>query len=224
MGVTPTGPYSDVWFPPQPGGYEQFSWTVTVLVDPTPDGVFWAHQFWIVDAGVGGYVGLQTVGSGIGGRTAIFSIWNALECWPGSGRFGRTIAQPFTGEGNGQQTLIAYPWEVGRVHTLDLRRVAPSTWGATVDATPIGTIHVPAHWRGLDHGSICWTERYAGRNRRCSDLRYAAARFGEFRAGAAVAPERFHHHLSEPPGDCPSRIDEVGNGAFEQHFAVTENG
>ena len=221
MSARPTGTYTDLRFPRATVGYETFSWTLTVLVDPTPDGVFWAHQFWIRESGVGGYVGLQTVGSGIGGRTAIFSIWDAVDCDRGSDRYGAPIARRFSGEGTGMQCLIPYPWKRGSAHALRLSLFDRGQWHATVDGVPIGTVRVPDAWGLLDHNSVCWTERFAGPDRSVSDLRASVVRFGEFRANGTIAPASHHHHLADPPGDCPSRIADSGADHFDHHFCAS---
>lgn len=220
MTARPTGTYTDLHFPPTPTGYLGYSWTVDVLVDPSPDGVFWAHQFWIRDSGVGGYVGLQTVGSGIGGRTAIFSIWDALECDRGSDRHGAPIAKRFGGEGTGMQCLISYPWEREHAHALRLVLSQRAQWHATVDGLPIGTIRVPEPWGNLDENSVCWTERYAGPDRRLSDLRASVVRFGEVRANDTIPVAWRHHHLADPPGDCPSHIADPDADHFEHHMCA----
>src|SRR5690349_14797422 len=101
MSGDPTGTFTYLGFPSRPGGYDRFEWSITPLVDPTPDGVFWSHQFAIEGGGAAGYAGLQTVASGINDRAAIFSIWNATGAEPGDATHGRPIAGPFTGEGDG---------------------------------------------------------------------------------------------------------------------------
>lgn len=222
MSVIPTGTFTDLHFPSRPGGYDRFDWSVAPIVDPTPDGVFWSHQFSLEGSGGGGYVGLQTVASGLRTKAAIFSIWNALGAEPGDARHGRPIAQAFGGEGDGYQCLITFPWVLGRAHLMSVARTERDAWRAEVDGVTIGTIRVPSRWGGLAPTSVCWTERYAGPNRRCRDLRHAGVRFGAFTADGTPLAAR-HHHLANPPGDCPSRIDDIGPspaGDFEHHFGV----
>src|SRR3954447_23606340 len=89
--VRTTGTYTDWWWPPAPDGYQSFEWTVTPENDPTPDGYFWSHQFWL-QGGEAGYCGIQTVGTEPTGKIAIFSIWQAV------GAEGPVYAQPFGGE------------------------------------------------------------------------------------------------------------------------------
>src|SRR4029079_4405488 len=71
------GTYTDWRWPPAPDGYASFEWELTPRTDPSPDGYFWSHQFWLV-GGEAGYVGLQTEGSEPTGKIAIFSIWDAV--------------------------------------------------------------------------------------------------------------------------------------------------
>ena len=77
MAVRITGTYTDWRWPDAPDGYTSFEWELTPRTDPSPDGYFWSHQFWLV-GGEAGYVGLQTLGSEPTGKIAIFSIWDAV--------------------------------------------------------------------------------------------------------------------------------------------------
>ena len=72
MAVAPTGTYTDIAWPS--GDHDRYVWRLRPLLDPTPDGYFWAHQFGWRDGGPAGYVGLQTLGSGLAGKCAVFSI------------------------------------------------------------------------------------------------------------------------------------------------------
>jgi len=199
------GTYTDWRWPPAPDGYASFEWELTPRTDPSPDGYFWSHQFWLV-GGEAGYVGLQTEGSEPTGKIAIFSVWNAEAA------DGPTYVSRFDGEGEGYSVRIPFEWEVGSTYELSVAAAGAGGWEAFVDAHLIGRIEVPARWRGLRDVSIMWTERYAGPLASCADLAYSVARFGVPTAnGGTVAPENRRHHLSGPPG-CPgsSVADEPG--------------
>ena len=99
----------------RPDGYSSFEWELTPRTDPSPDGYFWSHQFWLV-GGEAGYVGLQTLGSEPTGKIAIFSIWDAVTA------DGPVYVSRFDGEGEGYSVRIPFEWEVGS--TYDLRVVA----------------------------------------------------------------------------------------------------
>src|SRR2546430_17704647 len=104
--VRPTGTYTQWDWPPAPEGYRAFIWDLGPQTDPSPDGYFWSHQFWLV-GGEAGYAGLQTSGSEPTGKIAIFSVWEAL------GGEGPDYAAPFSGEGSGFSVRIPFEWRGG---------------------------------------------------------------------------------------------------------------
>jgi uncharacterized protein DUF3472 len=206
MAILITGTYTDWHWPSAPNGYTSFEWELTPRTDPTPDGYFWSHQFWLV-GGEAGYVGLQTVGSEPTGKIAIFSIWDAVSA------DGPAFVSRFTGEGEGFSVRIPFEWEVGSTYELRVVAAGPHRWEAFVGAHLIGRIEVPAPWRGLRDVSIMWTERYAGPVASCADIAHSVARFGVPSAeGGAVTPVGRRHHLSEPAG-CPgSTVGDAPDG------------
>ncbi|SRR5947207_9809696 len=208
MAVRITGTYTDWRWPDAPDGYASFEWELTPHTDPTPDGYFWSHQFWLV-GGEAGYVGLQTLGSEPTGKIAIFSIWDAVTAG------GPVYMSRFDGEGEGYSVRIPFEWEVGSTYELRVATGGPHLWEAFVGGRLIGRIEVPPRWKGLRDVSIMWTERYAGRVSTCADLAHAVARFGVPTAdGGTVAPVGRRHHLSEPPG-CPgSSVGDVPDGVL----------
>lgn len=203
----PTGTYTYWDWPPVAAGFSSVEWTVTPLTDPTPDGYFWSHQFWLV-GGPAGYCGLQTLGSAPTGKIAIFSIWDAMRA------SGPEFAEPFTGEGDGYSVRIRWPWVVGQEYRLRVFASGTSQWAATVDGEPIGHIEVPAVWGGLANTSVMWTERYAGGLRRLADIHRAEARFGT-PVGDGVAPHRHRNLLADPPGSPGSSITDVPDGVIQ---------
>ena len=209
MAVRITGTYTDWRWPDAPNGYASFEWELSPRTDPSPDGYFWSHQFWLV-GGEAGYVGLQTLGSEPTGKIAIFSIWDAVNAE------GPVFVSRFAGEGEGYSVRIPFEWEVGSTYDLRVAAAGPHRWEAFVGAQLIGRIEVPARWRGLRDVSIMWTERYAGPLSSCTDIAHSVARFGVPTAdGGAVAPVGRHHHLSEPVG-CPgSTVGDAPDGVVQ---------
>jgi hypothetical protein len=196
MTVRITGTYTDWGWPRAPEGYASFEWALTPRTDPSPDGYFWSHQFWLV-GGEAGYVGLQTMGSEPTGKIAIFSVWNAQAA------DGPVYVSRFDGEGAGYSARIPFAWEVDSTYALRVTAAGAGHWEAFADERLIGRIRVPARWRGLRDASVMWTERYAGPLGSCADIAHSVARFGVPTADrGSVAPARRHHHLGLPPG-CP---------------------
>ena len=208
MAVRITGTYTDWHWPSAPRGYSSFEWELTPRTDPSPDGYFWSHQFWLV-GGEAGYLGLQTLGSEPTGKIAIFSIWHAVTA------DGPVYVSRFDGEGVGYSVRIPFEWEVGSTYELRVVAAGPRQWEAFVDSSLIGRIEVPAPWKGLRDASIMWTERYAGPVSSCADIAHSVARFGVPRAdGGAVAPTGRRHHLSRPVG-CPgSTVGDAPDGVL----------
>jgi hypothetical protein len=210
--VRPTGTYTEWGWPPAPGGYPAFEWDLTPETDPSPDGYFWSHQFWLV-GGEAGYAGLQTQGSEPTGKIAIFSIWQAVAAE------GPSYAAPFGGEGSGYTVRIPYEWEVGSTYRLSVAAAGDGRWAARVSDTAgrperlIGLIQVPEGWGRLRDVSIIWTERYSGPLSSCADIGHAAAVFSVPTAGdAGTAPVRHRNYLGQPPG-CPgSWVTDVPGG------------
>ena len=168
MAVRITGTYTDWRWPDAPDGYTSFEWELTPRTDPSPDGYFWSHQFWLV-GGEAGYVGLQTLGSEPTGKIAIFSIWDAVTA------DGPVYVSRFDGEGVGYSVRVPFDWEVGSTYELRVAAAGPHLWEAFVGARLIGRIEVPARWRGLRDVSIMWTERYAGPVSSCADIAHSVA-------------------------------------------------
>jgi hypothetical protein len=214
--VAPTGTYTDVTFPPRDGGYDDLAWRLTIRTDPSPDGYFWSHQFWL-EGGEAGYLGLQTHNAELGGPIAIFSIWRALDAE------GPAWAAPFGGEGTGWSARIPYRWSTDVPYDLRVERGGVDSGGAwwrasvtdpTGRTAQIGHLLVPAHWGGLAASSVMWTERYAGPLRSCADLRHAVAEFTEATTDRGrTGPTLLRDHLANPVS-CPnSRTRPIPGGS-----------
>lgn|GEM_PF-1870900 len=236
--VLPTGTYTDWHWPASPGGYTSFEWGLEPRTDPSPDGYFWSHQFWLV-GGEAGYLGLQTRGSDPPGKIAIFSVWKAVAAE------GPAVAAPFSGEGEGQTVRIPFAWVVGSAYRLRVTSAGGGTWEAwvgpaaaadggrptPVDPAPaggdtlVGRIRVPASWGGLQASSVMWTERYSGPLSSCADLRRAEALFSAPTADRGrVRPTGHHNHLAQKvhcPGssvvDAPGGVVQVMGGQDSLH-------
>ena len=204
----PTGTFTYWDWPASSQGYTSLEWTVTPQTDPTPDGYFWSHQFWLL-GGHAGYAGLQTVGSAPTGKIAIFSIWDAVSAE------GPEFAEPFTGEGDGFSVRIRCPWQVGRPYPFRLATETGS-WTAWVAGQRIGSIRVPERWGGLRDSSVMWTERYAGG---LHDIGRASALFGWPTArdgrGRVVRPLGHRNVLAEPAGSPGSSIIDQDDGVVQ---------
>lgn len=214
--VAPTGTYTDWNWPGQ--NYNSFDWQVTPGIDQTgPDAYFYSHQVGFV-GGDGGYAGMQGDSNG---KRAIFSIWQAMTAT------GPEIAQPFSGEGTGYQTMIKYNWVTGRAYQYHIQKVsvdADGTWweasvrdSVTGVTSTIGQIKVPLAWGGLSNFSIVWTERYTGPMNVCSDIHHSAVTFSNFTANnGTVLPVSHNNHLSDPV-NCPgSQISNVPGGVRQE--------
>lgn len=86
----------------------------------------------------------------VNGKRAIFSIWNAYgaQCSSVPG----AICQPFTGQGDGYQTLIPYNWVVSHHYYVYVYADSPGWLGGWVydqelgTWTLIGAIQVGTNW------------------------------------------------------------------------------
>ncbi len=218
--ATPSGTYTEWFWPPSTSfartllaGYKSFEHTLLPEIDPGPDSsYYWAHQFRII-GGEGGYLGLQSTGNradGSVGKTAIFSIWDALEAvGPGAMRF--------SGEGSGWSARIPYPWQPGRPYSLRVSTPGGGWWAAAVrddvtgQVTEIGGIRVPEPWRQLDSWSVMWTEYFGPPLATCADLAHSSVVFSRPLANGEVKPAGSHNRVNE--GTCDtSRISVLPEG------------
>lgn len=156
------------------------------LADPgSQTAWFLSHQFVLEDANgaysSGGYIGMQTNTININSKGVMFSIWNATSAKPASG----ATCQPFTGEGEGMQCFIPYPWVAGKTYRLRVvndRGAAYSgyvvdTSTATPTVTYIGQIQAPANAVKLGRNSVQWAEYYAPTPANCADFPYVKAQW-----------------------------------------------
>lgn len=225
--VGPQGTYSDWWLPDQPPeGFFNLDGFISPANEPTvgPGQVqlayFYSSQFGIVD-GDGGYIGIQKDANG---KRAIFSIWgaNAARCADAAG----AICRPFTGEGDGYQTMVPYAWSPGhryrtRVWAVDSDAAGDWWVGELADLTAgtaqvVGYIRVPLGYRWLKNYVINWVEWYAPQAANCDQLPSSAVYFGPPDANAGgVHASTPNNHLGS--GACPSSIQMVGMRALHRN-------
>ncbi len=222
--VSIQGTYSQWELPPSGAGYYNLDMPVFTSNDPqaspgqaTP-AYYYATQFWFANPGLnGGYIGLQSDGDG---KRAIFSIWDASDaaCGPVVG----AICRPFSGEGEGYQTMIPYDWQAGHAYRTRVWAVGVDEGGAwwlgailddmTGADTIIGTIRVP-HGRGWLGGTLLnFVEWYGPQPATCQDLPISVVFFGPPRGdnGAVVAGAPRYAYGT---GACPSSITPYGEWA-----------
>ncbi|HMC51202.1 MAG TPA: hypothetical protein VKI64_00465 [Acidimicrobiales bacterium] len=211
--VRPTGTYTQWQWPSAPDGYRGFQWELSPGTDPSPDGYFWSHQFWI-EGGEAGYAGLQTEGSEPTGKIAIFSVWGAVRAQ------GPSYAAAFGGEGSGFSVRIPYEWRVGSTYRLSIAAAGAARWSARVTELggdldrPVGEIEVPSGWGGLRDVSVMWTERYSGPLSSCADIRRAETVFSVPVAEGGSVPAGRRNYLADPRG-CPgSAVTDVPDGVL----------
>lgn len=207
-------------WPPEPvsdiqKGFSNLDTFLTIDTEPTMRSYyFWSQQFWF-DAGNGGYMGLQTGGSLAGKeqKIAIFSVWDALDAKPGTGK--DAYAGPFGGEGVGYSCKIAYDWKEGVEYRLRLFEIAdaskpaePEWWGAwlmdmsTKQEVFIGQIKVPANWSWLTSFTNFFVEYFLSVPS-CDQIPYAKATLhmptredGRVQPTAAPSLETYGHCAS----------------------------
>jgi hypothetical protein len=104
------------------GSFFKSDWTVNVsLVPGGGAGHFFSRQG-NLEAAAGGagstwYAGMQTNQAGVNGL--IFSVWEAIDSIAGD--LPSTLAQPFSGEGEGQQVLAPFAWSQGRTYKFKIQ-------------------------------------------------------------------------------------------------------
>lgn len=214
--VGPQGTYSDWWLPDQPAeGFFNLDGYIQPLNEPTvgpgqvPFAYFYSSQFGIV-TGDGGYIGIQKDANG---KRAIFSIWgaSAANCADVPG----AICRPFTGEGDGYQTMVPYAWVPGhryRTRVWVQGSDAAGDWwvGELGDVTTgtaqvVGYIRVPHAYQWLKSYVINWVEWYAPQAASCDQLPESTVLFGppDGNGGGVHAGVPNNHYGT---GACPSSI------------------
>lgn len=206
-----SGPYTLVSFPFGNGQWDELYWTMKPLTEPT-DCYFYAVQFLLADTNyVGGYVGLQTYLGGLGGKGAIFSVWEAINAQHGTVKYGGSIAGPFGGEGVGYQTLIQYPWKANKTYEMSAKFIEPGIIEAKVGKDIIGIIEVPSSFGHFYPLLTCWTERYGGDD----PAQHAAVQFTDFKMKTGrktVKADKFDMWVAGEGTGWPATVKRIKNG------------
>jgi len=179
------------WNPPiDTNGADQYSITMKAPNQLVKDNYFWSSSFiWSNKRDSGGYIGMQTKVSPIGGaRGAIFSIWNTTIAEASTGG----VTQPFSGEGVGMQTAHSINWQWNRDYVLKIERItsrsdASNNWwsGTILDSvtgvsTEIGRIRTPTSWGNMLPNNT-FLERYGSLNT-CGNFEASTGEFTKLQA------------------------------------------
>ncbi len=212
--------------------YTNMQWTVRPETDPSPQGWFWANQWWIRHGdgqSSAGYAGLQTVGSGFGTKIAIFSIWDALGATVSN--VSGSVCVNFGNEGTGYSCRIPYDWQVNHTYRFDVRKIDVQTWEAkVVDASTgvestIGKIIVPSIWEGLGYQTVSWTERYSGVVNTCDDFNYSRVFFSEpVFDGGTVRPISSTSKINTQADCTHGKVTTMSDGVYQENgikYALT---
>lgn len=191
MGVQ--GVNTELYLPAPKGDIGELSYAITPIAHGEPDGYFWAFQFAVAggDIPTGGYFGIQNNHSSLKQRCAIFSLWQAdggqKSLVPGS------ICQPFSGEGNGWQSLIPFNWVKDKTYRLKAVAEPDSWYAAYINGTMIGKLRLPKarNYKRFSTWAVCWTERFLPSQEKPIP---AEAIFEDFRADGLV-PTNITTHL-----------------------------
>jgi hypothetical protein len=174
--VHPSVPLIRRFFPiPALGGYTSLLAYMQIEQTDLTRGIFYANQFNFVD-GDGGYIGLQTRLTGVGGAIspgAIFSIFNATGAKAGAG--GIVVTDIEVGK-TFYSIHLPYKWVLGHIYKFNVIVVGTERQATLLDTTTgatiiIGSISVPPTWQGLDSEVMQWTEVYSPISfLQCSDI------------------------------------------------------
>ena len=182
MAVRITGTYTDWRWPDAPDGYTSFEWELTPRTDPSPDGYFWSHQFWLV-----------------GGEAVTADGPVYVSRFDGEG-VGYSVRVPFDWEvGSTYELRVAaagpHLWEAFVGARLIGRIEVPARWRGLRD--------VSIMWTERYAGPVSSCADIAH-----SVARFGVPTAD----GGAVAPRSRHHHLSEPPGCPGSSVGDAPDG------------
>jgi hypothetical protein len=196
------------YFPASTSGYTTLTMNVTPEADGSPDGYFFATEFYF-ESGTAdtGYMGIQTISTGIGSKGDIFSIWGAVSASDAQ------YITPFTEGTSGLSTRNAYNWVVGHMYTFTVQYLSTQSDGehweslVTDDTTciqsVIGQIVTPTSY-GLLTGSIgSFHERYSGETTSCSAMGLSDVEFTNPVMDGSVVPYDYENVIPDVTG-CSS--------------------
>lgn len=187
-----TNTYTDFRFPEDQdsvNGYSNLYWTVKPLSDPSPQGIFWSHQFWFKNSALdgkspelsAGYAGLQ---AGSNGKTVRFSIWHSLNSY--AGQFPNTKTEYFGNEGWGDTVYAPFDWKANTSYNFRVYKANSYPrimWNADITDTSngrtyrIGAIEVAGSWGGIAPYTSVWTEYFGGTIADCSQIPYIGVEY-----------------------------------------------
>jgi hypothetical protein len=173
-------------------GYDMTSVSVDIApqADPTPDGYFYAAEFYYFN-NFTGYMGLQDQGIDINGttvaKTASITVYGATGTTPASG----IQSSCWNPSGEGQQCNLndVYNWVPQHTYrfSLSLQQandgIGNEVWAVKfIDTTTgitnqLGTVKVPTSWQYLGHAIITFHERFSGPTDSCANIRYSSVIF-----------------------------------------------
>lgn len=225
------------------GGGENYSLTsistdMTPKLDGSPDGYFYAANFYFSGATVGppadrlGYMGLQDEGNDGNGhiiaKTASITIYGATSGAAASG-ITETCGNP-SGEGQQCNLRDVYTWIPGHTYRFILflqtadNGNGSEIWTAqfadvtTNTTVPFGTLNVPTSWKFLGHAIITFHERFTGPTASCSDITPSFVAFSNVTANsgslAATASSSFSSGVNQ--SKCPGFLynNVLGNTVY----------
>jgi len=199
--TNPTHIIDDQWNLPYTGGNDysltSLSTDMTPETDGTPDGYFYASNFYFSGASAGvpatalGYMGLQDEGNDGQGhilaKTASITIYGATLSTPASGAAGG-CGNP-SGEGQQCNLRVVYTWVPNHTYRFSLALQTANNgkgseiWTAkfsditTGASHQFGTLQVPTSWQYLSHAVVTFHERFSGPTNSCSSIKTSFVKF-----------------------------------------------
>jgi hypothetical protein len=195
--------------------------------DPTPDGYFYAAEFYY--SGNTGYLGLQDEGIDSTGKTvpktASITIYGATSSTPASG-IEASCGNP---SGEGQQCNLndVYNWIPKHNYRFFLtlqtadNGAGSEVWAASfADVTTnttiqLGTLNIPTTWLYLGHAIIMFHERFSGDTTTCSNTHPSFVVFSNVTANNGTVTGTTDSSFRSGTTSCTGYLDNhYTNGAI----------
>ena len=201
------------YWPETTPGLTEMDTNITPMSDGSPDGYFFANQFYFAKASDSftGYLGLDTEGQGSSGKTAVFTIWGSIS----SSGPGHNISGS-QGDKSYYSSQIKYNWSPNHTYDLKLELVDKSsstnTWSATVTdlstkvSSVIGSIKTPAWIGTLDTKSATFHERYST-VASCDNIHQSAVEFSNLTANNGSINSTFHATMPPSSSVCTGEYE-----------------
>jgi hypothetical protein len=213
---------TDWYWPSLSNGYTSLSINITPEVDGSPDGYFFANEFYFMNNPSGGletgYLGLQTKAeAGFTGKLDIFSIWGAEDISDAQ------YTTTYTEEGSsGLSGRNSYQWLAGDKYTLTISYMGMVSlgeqWGATVTNDNTGTtsqiaiITAPASYGLLSNIAVSFHERYDGEVTSCSAMQPSQVEFTSPTLNGIAATNHTNY--------IPQLTDSVGSNCSKYYGTI----